>query len=194
MKITDGKGSGRLAEVGSDHRLKVSSIASERAVQSNITGEAFLFATPIFLIGAGVEHPVAYINNGETQKSLVIDLETIFFDGGTTTNGKPIFFRTYINGSEPTTNSVSKDPLGLNTESSGQGSADFKVWDGVGTGFVQVVAGSILGDGIFAIGNSKNDIPAKIILGPAKTLTYSLECEEACKASIQVVAHLLDAS
>jgi hypothetical protein len=193
-KIQDGKGSGRLAEVGTDHRLKVSSIASDRAVQSNINGEAYLFATPIFLIGAGAEHKIAYINNGETQQSLVIDIETLSFDGGTTSNSKPLFVKYYINASVPTTNSVSKDPIGLNTESAGQGSADFKVWDGVATGFVQVAPGSLLTEAIFAMGNHHADVPSKLILGPAKTLSYSVECEEACKVTLQVIAHILDDS
>lgn len=190
MKIEDGKGTGVLAEVDENHRMSVSSVSSDRAEAANIDREAFSLSSPVFLIGAAAEHRVFYLSNGEANRDLVIDLERFFVDGGTTSNTKPVFMNCYVNASEPATNEVSKDPIGTNTET-GQSSTDLVVWDGVATGFTQVTAGDLLGTAIVSIGNTDARIPSKVILGPAKTLTYSFECEEACKVSMQVFVHLL---
>lgn len=190
MKVEDGKGSGRLAEVDENNRLSVSSISSARAESSNIGREAFILASEVQLIGAAAEHRTFYISNGESSRDLIVDIENFCFDGGTTSNTKPLFVKTYLNGSVPTANNVSKDPLGLNTET-GQSAADFEVWDGVGTGFTQAASGDLLSTLIYGIGCHNNEIPSKLIIGPAKTLTYSFECEEACKVSSFITIHLL---
>ena len=190
MKLEDGKGTGTLAEVDGDQRLQVASISSDRAESANFDKESFVLSTNKFSIGAGVEYRVAYISNGEASRDMVIDLERFYTDGGSTSNTKPITFRCYVNASVPTTNSVAKDPIGTNT-SAGQSSADFVVWDGVSTGMVQVSAGDKMGDGIITIGNTDARLPSKLILGPAKTMTYSFECAEAAEVSLQIYIHLV---
>jgi hypothetical protein len=193
MKIYDGKGSGRQAEVGEDFKLKVNSEASDSAFIANQSGLSFIYSTPILSVGAAAEYGVAYIANSENSASLIIDLEKIHFDGGTTSNTKPLFVKFYVNSSVPTTNATPKDPNGASTESSGKISTDFQVWDGVSTGFVQAVTGDVIKDGIFAIGENDHELPSKFILGPGKSMTYSVECEEACKISIEIFAHILEA-
>jgi hypothetical protein len=190
MKLEDGKGTGVLAEVDNDHRLQVSAVASDRAESANIAREAFIQASGIQLIGAAAEHKTFYIKNGESSRDMVVDIERIFFDGGTVSNTKPLFLKAYINGTDPITNFVSKDSLGLNT-ASGQSSTVFTVWDDVATGFTQASPGDMLADFIFMAGVADNRIPSKLIIGPAKSLTYSFECEEACKVALQVYTHFL---
>jgi hypothetical protein len=190
MKIEDGKGTGRLAEVDENQRLQVSAVASDRAESANIDREAFIQASDIQLIGAAAEHKTIFIKNGESGRDMVIDIEKIFFDGGTTSNTKPLFMKIYLNASDPATNFESKDPLGLNT-ATGQSSTVFNVWDGVATGFTQASPGDLLSDFIVMAGATDIRIPSKLIIGPAKSLTYSFECEEACKVALQVYTHFL---
>ena len=190
MKLEDGKGTGVLAQVDGEHRLQVSSIASDRAESANIAKEAFIMACPIFAIAAGVETRISYIANGEASRNLIIDVTQYFSDGGTTSNSKPTYVNFYINASIPTSDFVDKDPVGTNT-AAGQSSAEFKVWDLVGTGLVQLVPGDLLGSEIIAIGKTADKLPSKLILGPAKTLTVSFECEEAAKVGLHTYVHLL---
>lgn len=189
-KIEDGKGTGRLAEVDTSNRLSVVSVSSDRAEAANIDREAFVLASEIFSIGAGAEHRVFYFSNGEAARDLVIDLEKFSTDGGSTSNNKPVTMKCYVNASEPSANNVSKDPIGTNTET-GQSSADFEIWDGVGTGFTQAASGDQLTTQIITIGTLDSRIPSKLILGPAKTMTYSFECAEACEVSLSVYVHLI---
>ena len=190
MKVEDGKGTGFLAEVDTEHRLQVSSVSSDRAESANIRNEAFVQASDVYSIGAAAEHKVFYIENGEASRELVVDIEKISFDGGTTSNTKPLTMKCYLNASTPTTNFSAKDPIGTNT-GSGQSSTDFIVWDGVGTGFTQSAAGDLLATSIYSIGMTDNKIPSKLIIGPAKTLTFSFECSEACKVTLQVYTHFI---
>ena len=190
MKIEDGAGTGILAQVDDEHRLQVSSIASDRAENANISGEAFILACPIFPIAAGVETRISYIENGEASRDLIIDLTQFFTDAGTTSNSKPTFVNLYFNASAPTAAFVDKDPLGTNT-ATGQSSADFKVWDVTGTGIVQSAPGDLLGSEIVGLGKTSDRLPSKLILGPSKTLTISFECEEAAKVGLHTYIHLL---
>ena len=190
MKIEDGRGTGKLAEVDDDQRLQVAAIASDRAESANIEREAFIQASDIQAIGAAAEHKTFYLKNGESSRDIVVDIERIFFDGGTTSNTKPLFVKCYLNASDPITNFESKDPIGTNT-AAGQSSTDFTVWDDVGTGFTQTSPGDLLADFIVMGGSTDNRIPSKLIVGPAKTLTYSFECEEACKVALQVFTHFI---
>ena len=166
MKLEDGKGTGRLAQVDENQRLQVASVSSDRAESANIDSEAFIQATDTQSIGAAAEHKTVYIENGESSRSLVIDIEKISLDGGTTSNTKPLYMKCYINASTPITNFVSKDPLGTNT-ATGQSSTEFVVWDGVGSGFTQSSPGDLLATSIFSIGSTDNIIPSKLILVPA---------------------------
>lgn len=190
MKLEDGKGTGVLAEVDDKHRVQVAAISSDSAESANIDGEAFIMASLTQVIAAGVEHKTVYIENGESSRNLIVDIERVFFDGGSTTNIKPLIVRIYLNGSTPATNFVSKDPIGVNT-ATGQSSTEYIVWDDVATGFTQTSAGDLLSTGIYSIGNTDNRVPSKLILGPAKTLTYSFECPEACIVALQVYTSLL---
>jgi len=190
MKIEDGAGTGRLAQVDTSQRLQVNSISSDRAESANISKEAFVLSSGTFSIGAAAEYKVFYLSNGEASRDLVIDIVRLSSNAGTASNTKPTFVKTYINGSIPTTNSVAKDPIGTNTET-GQSSTEFIVWDGVATGFVQVAAGDLVSTLIIPLGTTDTRIPSKSIIGPSKTLTYSFECEAAAKVTMQVYIHLL---
>jgi len=189
MKLEDGAGTGVLAKVDSGQRLQVAAISSDRAEQANVDLQAFVMSTDIFTIAASTETKVAYISNGEASRDLIIDLERYYTTGGNTNFDRPVIMRCYINASEPNTNNVLKDPIGTNT-GTGQASADFEVWDGVGSGLVQTATGDNLGTSIITIGSTDNRIPSKLILGPAKTLTWSFECAEACDVAMQVYVHL----
>ena len=189
MKLEDGKGTGTLAEVDKDQRLQVQSISSDRAESANNLLEAFVVASPIFAISAATEHRLFYISNGEASRNLIVDLERVFSDGGPTNFDKPVVLRCYLNASIPNVNQVLKDPIGTNT-GAGQSSAEFIVWDTVAAGFTQVVGGDLLGESMVALGTTDNRLPSKLILGPAKTLTYSFECVEACDVAIQLYFHL----
>jgi hypothetical protein len=189
MKIEDGKGTGVLAEVDDGQRLQVAAISSDRAEQANVDLEAFVMSTPIFTIAAGVETRLAYINNGEASRDLIVDLERYYTTGGNTNYNRPVIMRCYINSSEPTANAVTKDPIGTNT-GAGQSSADFFVWDEAGSGMTQTAAGDSVGTAILSQGETDARVPSKIILGPAKTLTWSFECVEACDVSMGIYVHL----
>lgn len=190
MKLEDGKGTGVLAQVDASHRIQVASVASDRAEAANIDKDAFILATEIQLVGAAAEHKTFYLSNGEASRDLLIDIEKFSSDGGTTSNTKPVFVKCYLNASVPTANDVLKDPIGTNT-ATGQSSTDFVVWDGAATGFTQASPGDLISTFVIGLGTTDSRIPSKFIIGPAKTLTYSFECEEACKVSMQVYVHLL---
>jgi hypothetical protein len=189
MKLEDGAGTGTLAKVDDGQRLLVSAISSDRAEQANVDLEAFIMATEIFTISAATETRVAYISNGEASRDLIIDLERFFTTGGNTNFNRPVIMRCHINASEPTANNSLKDPIGTNT-GTGQSSAVFVVWDGVGSGLTQTAPGDQLATSIFSIGETDSRIPSKLILGPAKTLTWSFECAEACDVAMSVYVHL----
>jgi hypothetical protein len=189
MKLEDGKGTGVLAEVDSGHRVQVSAISSDRAEQANIDLEAFAMSTDVYTITAATEHRIAYVSNGEATRELIIDLERFFASLGNTNFDRPVIIRCYVNASEPTANQVNKDPIGTNT-GTGQSSADFVVWDGVGSGMTQTAAGDLLGTALLKSSPSELRLPSKLILGPAKTLTWSFECAEACDVAMQVYVHL----
>ena len=190
MKIQDGKGTGTHAEVGHDHRLKTAAVTSDRAVEANVSGSAFMLTTPIINLPAATETVIAYLENTDTQASMVIDLERILSDMGSTNNNKPFIFRCYIDSSPPTANNNDKDPVSTNTGGSGRPSVDFQVWDEVGAGLTQAVPGDLLMEGYHNHSPSDASIPSKLILGPSKALTYSLECTEASKVSIHIFAHI----
>ena len=190
MKLEDGQGTGVLAKVDDEHRLHVSSIASDRAENANISGEAFIMALNITSIAAATETRVSYIENGEASRFLIIDLTQFFTDSGTTSNSKPTYVNFYLNASVPTSAFVAKDPLGTNT-ATGTSSAEFNVWDLSGSGMVQAAPGDLLGSEIIGLGKTSDRLPSKLILGPSKTLTVSFECEEAAKIGLHTYVHLL---
>lgn len=189
MKLEDGKGTGVLAEVDKDQRLQVGAVSSDRAEKSNLDLEAFVMSTDIFTIAAATETRLAYISNGEASRDLIVDLERYYTSGGNTNFNRPVIMRCYVNASEPNANNVSKDPIGTNT-GAGQSSADFIVWDTVGSGLTQTSPGDNLGSAILTIGETDARIPSKLILGPAKTLTWSFECAEACDIAMSIYVHL----
>jgi hypothetical protein len=189
MKLEDGAGTGKLAKVNEVQRLLVAATSSDRAEESNLNLEAFVMATEIHTIAAATETRIAYIANGEASRDMIVDLERFFTSGGNTNFNRPVIVRCYINASEPTANNALKDPIGTNT-GTGQSSADFVVWDDVGSGMTQVAPGDQLATSIFTIGAADARIPSKLILGPAKTLTWSFECAEACDVAMSVYVHL----
>ena len=190
MKIVDGAGSGVHAKVNEDQRLLTSAVSSDQAVLANTEGGAFWASTPILSLAAATETAFAYFKNSDTQNSLVIDLVKICSDLGSTNNDKPVTFRFYLDGSAPSANNTSKDAQSASTQASGRPSVDFEHWDEVGSGLTQASAGDLLIESIHLQSPSESNIPSRFILGPSKAVTFSLECTEACEASLIIFAHI----
>ena len=86
-KIRDGRGSGRMAEVDEKFRFKVAAVASDSAFISNQEGQAFVYSTPIFSIGAAAEHKIAYISNDENSNVLAMYVFNIIDTKSNRVNG-----------------------------------------------------------------------------------------------------------
>lgn len=183
MKIEDGKGTGRLAQVDTNNRMLTQAAASTELHENSKTdAEVYMFSTGAFITisTTATETGILYIKNTNTTKDLFI--HSIRTCGEV---GQKVTLYKNPTGGTLVTDQTAAQTTNLNFKSSNIASAD--VYKGADTKTVS--GGTWVGQHINGVGHSTIDAGDAIILGRNDSLAVTFEVDSAGEVCAAIVGY-----
>lgn len=171
----------------------IADIRSQIGHVSQHVGNAFAFGTLLYTIATGADHALMWIKNIKQGYDLVLSALIAGWDGGSTNFDKPAYVSVHTEPAEPTANATPVDIDSLNSRIGGNtsGSAEYKIWDTVGTGMTWTSTSGII-PSVIDKGMTNLDVNDSIIVGFQKTLGVSVTVPEAGKLSLIASAYFTE--
>jgi hypothetical protein len=185
--LKDGSGTGNLAKVDSDHRLRTR--AETTTVSSHVSsrfGTAYSLPFMDYPIGTpDNEYLIGWFQNLDTQRTFRINRYYMSWNGGNTNFVRSLSVRLYVGTLEPSANAVEFSPPNLNlTKSSQLALAKAYAWTGAGNGMTTAHMGVKGQSTYIAPGASQFDIDGTLIIGFNQIIGFAVKPPEAGLVSL----------
>ena len=183
MKIEDGRGTGKLAEVDTNNRMLTQAASSTELHENSRTdAEVYMFSTGAFITisTTATETGIFYLKNTSTTKDLYI--HSIRTCGEV---AQKVTFYKNPTGGTLLTDQTAAQVTNLNFKSSNTASAD--VYKGADAKTVS--GGTWLGQHINGVGHSNIETGDALILGRNDSLAITFEVDSAGEVCVAVVGY-----
>ena len=184
FQIIDGTGTGKVAKVDSENRLKAASdIRTQIAFISQEKQQAYVLTTGQLAVTV-TNGLMLYLRN--TSQTSIIHVSNIFlsWSGGNTNHDRVVFAQLEGGLTAPITNTAVATVANLNSGSGNVAPATALRWDGVGTGMIGGSPGLVVADALFNRGFSQIPLNDAQIIQFNDAIGIRLRGEEVGTAAI----------
>lgn len=179
MKILDGKGTGRSAEVSGENRLQVDSVATSAVVKaSQVDLSAYTMSSPILTVTT-TKGAMLWFYNSSATDSFCVERMIGSWNGDSTNHNRVCEVEYCIGMTQPSGNATAGAIRALNSNSSLAASGSMYYWSEASTGMTVSSNGIVVGSIMVNQGITDLRFEGAVVVAPGATLGITAKAQDA---------------